>query len=48
MQVKQAERASRLGEEVDIHINDKVYKSIKELDLEASEKAKELKSLRQK
>lgn len=48
MQVKQAERASRLGEEIDIHINDKVYKSIKELDSEANEKAKELKILRQK
>lgn len=48
MQVKQAERASRLGEEADIHIDDKVYKSIKELDLEASEKAKEIKTLRQK
>ena len=48
MQVKQAERASRLGEEADIHINDKVYKSIKELDSEANEKAKELKMLRQK
>ena len=48
MQVKQAERALRLGEEIDIHIDDKVYKSIKELDLEAIEKAKELKMLRQK
>ena len=48
MQVKQAERASRLGEEANIHINDKVYKSIKELDSEANEKAKELKILRQK
>ena len=48
MQVKQAERASRLGEEADIHINDKIYQSIKELDSEANEKAKELKMLRQK
>ena len=48
MQVKQAERAIRLGKEIDIHINDKVYKSIKELDSEANEKAKELKMLRQK
>ena len=48
MQVKQAERAIRLGEEIDIHIDDNVYQSIKELDLEASKKAKELKTLRQK
>ena len=30
MQVKQAERAIRLGKEIDIHIDDKVYQSIKE------------------
>lgn len=47
MQVKQAERAIRLGEEADIHIDGVVYKSIKELDSEANEKAKELKTLRQ-
>ena len=48
MQVKQAERAIRLGEEADIHIDGIVYKSIKELDSEANEKAKDLKMLRQK
>ena len=48
MQVKQAERAIRLGEEADIHIDGVVYKSIGELDLEANEKAKEIKMLRQK
>ena len=48
MQVKQAERASRLGEEADIHIDGVVYKSIGELDLEANKKAKEIKTLRQK
>ena len=48
MQVKQAERAIRLGKEIDIHIDDKVYQSIKELDSEANEKAKDLKMLRQK
>ena len=48
MQVKQAERAIRLGEKIDIHIDDKVYQSIKELDSEANEKAKDLKMLRKK
>lgn len=48
MQVKQAERSIRLGEKIDIHIDGKVYQSIKELDSEANEKAKDLKILRQK
>lgn len=48
MQVKQAERSLRLKEEPDIHIGSRVYSSLEELDTEAKEKAKELKSLRQK
>ena len=48
MQVKQAERSLRLKEEPDIHIGSRVYSSLEELDTEAKEKAKELKTLRQK
>lgn len=45
MQIKQAERAQRLGEPLDIHIGNTIYTSIEDLDKEAKEKAAELKKL---
>lgn len=46
LQVKQAERAIRLNQSLNIHINNVQYKSLKELDLEANKKQERLHELR--
>lgn len=45
LQVKEYERAVRLGLTANIHIGDKMYTTIEELDAEAEDKAKRLKEL---
>lgn len=46
MQVKQYERAVRIGTGINLHINGKEYTSIEEMDRDAVSKAAELKSLK--
>lgn len=46
MQVKQYDRAKRLGLDNEIHIGDKIYKTIEELDTQANLYVKELNSLK--
>lgn len=47
MQVRQYERAIRLNLNIDIHIDDKIYNTINDLDSDAQENAKELKRLKE-